>query len=90
MYISVAEAHNRLSKLLKNLEEGPITITKRDKPVGVLIDPDEYARLQQVQAYLQLVNLSKSLQNSGITAVELASASREELEGKEQAGSPWS
>ena len=86
MYISVAEAHNRLSKLLNKLEDGPITITKRDKPVGVLIDPDEYARLRQVQAYLQLVNLSKSLKNSGITAVELASASREELEDEEEAG----
>lgn len=80
MYISIADTHNRLSKLLNKLDEGPITITKRNQPVAVLMDPDEYARLQRVQAYLQLVSLSKSLQNSGTTAVELTSAAREELE----------
>lgn len=80
MYISIAETHNRLSKLLKKLDEGPVTITKRGQPVGVLMAPDEYERLQRVQAYLHLVHLSKSLQESGETAVELMTASRDELE----------
>lgn len=82
MQISIAEAHNRLSKLLKEVDDGPITITNRGQPVGVLMAPDEYERLQQVQAYLQLVNLSKTLQGRGETAVDLAAVSREELEGR--------
>lgn len=82
MQITIAEAHNRLSKLLKEVEDGPITITNRGQPVGVLMAPEEYQRLQRVQAYLQLVNLSKTLQGSGETAVDLAAASREELEGR--------
>ena len=82
MQISIAAAHNRLSKLLKEVEDGPITITNRGQPVGVLMAPEEYQRLQRVQAYLQLVNLSKTLQGSGETAVDLAAASREELEGR--------
>jgi prevent-host-death family protein len=80
MYISIAETHNRLSKLLQKLNDGPITITKRGQPVGVLMAPDEYERLQRVQAYLHLVHLSKTLQGSGETAVALLDASRNELE----------
>ena len=39
MDISIAEAHNRLSWLLKQVNKGPIHITRRGKTVGVLIDP---------------------------------------------------
>ena len=35
MYISVAEAHNRLSRWLKKVQDEPITITRRGKPIGV-------------------------------------------------------
>lgn len=80
MQVSIAETHNRLSKLLKEVDNGPITITKRGQPVGVLMSPEAYEQVQRVQAYLQLVNLSKVLQESGETAVSLAAASREELE----------
>jgi prevent-host-death family protein len=80
MYISIAEAHNRLSRWLNKVEDGPITITRRGKPVGVIISPEEYERLRRVQAYLQMLRLSQSLRDSGVTADELLQASREELE----------
>ncbi len=80
MFISVAEAHNRLSRWLKKVQDGPITITKRGKPVGVIISPEEYERLRQVRAYLQMIHLSRSLHESGATADKLFQASREELE----------
>ncbi len=80
MHMSIAETHNRLSQLIKKLDKGPITITKRGQPVGILMAPDEYAQLQRVQAYLQLLRLSKSLHHSGITARELFESSRQELE----------
>ncbi len=82
MYISVAEAHNRLSRWLNRVQDGPITITRRGKPVGVIISPGEYERLRRVQAYLQMLRLSQSLRESGLTADELFQASREELEGR--------
>ena len=80
MDISIAEAHNRLSQYLKLLCEGPITITRRGKAVGVLITPEEYERLRQVQAYLQMVSLSRVLHESGVSASDLYQASRGELE----------
>jgi prevent-host-death family protein len=80
MDISIAEAHNRLSSLLKQVEKGPIHITRRGKTVGVIISPDEYENLRQVRAYLQMVNLSRELYDSGVSAAELYQASRQELE----------
>ena len=80
MHISVSEAHNRLSRWLEKIGDEPITITRRGKPVGVIISPQEYERLSRVKAYLQMLRLSRSLSESGVTAGELFDASREELE----------
>jgi prevent-host-death family protein len=71
MLVSFADVHNRLSYWLEKVSEGPVTITRRGKPVGVLVSPEEYERLRQVQAYLEILRLSRSLQDSGSTADEL-------------------
>ena len=82
MLVSITEVHNRLSYWLKRVPEQAVTITRRGKPVGVLVSPEEYERLRQVQAYLQMLRLSHSLQESDVTADELFDASREELEAR--------
>ena len=48
--------------------------------MGVIVSPQEYERLSQVKAYLQMLRLSRSLSESGVTAEELSDASRKELE----------
>jgi prevent-host-death family protein len=78
MHISVSEAHNCLSRWLEKIGDEPIT--RRGKPVGVIISLQEYERLSRVKAYLQMLRLSRSLSESGVTAGELFDASREELE----------
>jgi len=83
MLVSIAEVHNRLSYWLKKIPEGPVTITRRGKPVGVLVSPEEYERLRQVQAYLEMLRLSRSLQVSDVTADVLFQTSREELEARQ-------
>jgi prevent-host-death family protein len=80
MFVPITQVHNRLSYWLKKVPERPVTITRRGKPVGVLVSPEEYERLRQVQAYLEMLRLSDSLQDSDVTADELFEASREELE----------
>ncbi len=80
MEVSITEAHNRLAHWLDTTLERPITITRRGKPVGVLVSPEEYARLRQVQAYLEMLRLSQSLLDSKVTAQELFRISRAELE----------
>lgn len=45
---SIAEAKDRLSKLVHNVERGGmIEITRRGKPVAVLLSASDYARLRQ-------------------------------------------
>ena len=65
------------------VEKGnPVRITRRGKPVGVIIDPEEYERLRQVQAYLEMVSLSRTLRETDLTAGELYRLGRDELEGR--------
>jgi prevent-host-death family protein len=80
MRVSASEAHNRPSYLLKRACEQPVTITRRGEPVGVLVSPEEYERLRRVQAYLEMLQLSRSLQDSDVTANSLFQTSRGELE----------
>jgi len=80
--VPIAEAHNRLSALLKKVQKSPVTLTRRGKPVGVLISPEEYERLRQFEAYSRVVKISRALRESGVSAADLYRTSRDELEGK--------
>jgi prevent-host-death family protein len=80
--IPIAQAHNRLSSLLKKVQKSPILLTRRGKAVGVLISPEEYERLRQYEAYNNVLQLSQTLRESGIRASELYRASRHELEDR--------
>ena len=81
--IPIAEAHNRLSSLLKKVQKDPITLTRRGKAVGVLISPEEYERLRKFEAYNNMIRLSETLRESGVNASELYRISRDELEGRQ-------
>jgi hypothetical protein len=48
--------------------------------VGIIIDPDEYDRLRQVQAYLEMVSLAHTLRETNLTANRLYAFERDELE----------
>ena len=61
MRIPAAEARRDLSRLLRQVKEGPIAITRRGKPVGVLITPEEYRELRRAWAYLKTLRLSQDL-----------------------------
>jgi prevent-host-death family protein len=80
--VPIAEAHNRLSALLKKVQKGPIMLTRRGKPVGVILSPEEYDRLRQFEALSHVLQLSRSLRESGVSAADLYRTSRDELEGR--------
>lgn len=45
--ISIAEARNRLPALVHSVEEGPaVRLTRRGKPVAMLVSLEEYERLR--------------------------------------------
>jgi prevent-host-death family protein len=81
--VSIADAHNRLSALLKTVQKSPVRLTSRGKPVGVLLSFEEYEHLRRAEALSQVIEISHSLRESGISASELYQASRRELEGDE-------
>jgi prevent-host-death family protein len=81
--IPIAQAHNRLSALLKKVSKEPILLTRRGKAVGVIISPEEYEHLRQFEAYNNVVRISQSLRERGVSAAELVQAARHELEGEE-------
>jgi prevent-host-death family protein len=80
--VPIAQAHNRLSSLLKKIQKSPILLTRRGKAVGVLISPEEYERLHQFEAYNSVLRLSQTLRDSGVSASELYRTSRDELEDR--------
>ena len=46
--MSIANAKNHLTRLIHEVERGePVHITRRGKPVAVLLSEDEYARFRQ-------------------------------------------
>ena len=56
--ISIAEAKNQLTRLIRAAENGkPVHITRRGKPVAVLLSEDEYARLLQGRKHDNFWNL---------------------------------
>ncbi|HEY77160.1 MAG TPA: type II toxin-antitoxin system Phd/YefM family antitoxin [Thermoflexia bacterium] len=65
------------------LKEGPIVITRRGKPAGVLIAPEQYEELRRTQACLRVLDIARSLQGSGLSAADLFRTSRELLERQE-------
>jgi len=79
--VPIAEAHNRLSSLLKKVQKSPILLTRRGKAVGVILSPEEYEQLRRVKAYLQLLTVSREV-GEGASADEIYRASREELEAR--------
>ena len=79
MEISIAEAHNHLSALLREVEHGPVLIHKRGKIAGVLISAEAYERLRKLEAYIQLLEVSRQVRE-GAGAGEIYRASRQELE----------
>lgn len=84
MKVSVAEARNTLPKLLHEVEEDEIIVTRRKKPVAVIIPFKAYQRIQRIEGYLTLMKLSEELKDIGMTATQAFEASRKELEER-----PW-
>ncbi|MCW5878586.1 MAG: type II toxin-antitoxin system Phd/YefM family antitoxin [Anaerolineales bacterium] len=78
--VPLAEARRRFSALLSKLGEEPIMLTRRGKPVAVLLSLEEYERLRRLEAYDQFEALSQTLRESGSSARELHRSSRNELD----------
>jgi len=79
--ISLAEAKDKLSELIREVEAGAqVIITKRHKPAARLVSEETYQRLQRASAVAEVRSMRNSLRRSGLTTRDLHEASRRELE----------
>ncbi len=47
--VGVAELRDQTAEVLKQLKKYKIILTRRNKPVGVLIDYDEYEKISRIE-----------------------------------------
>ncbi|MEK6693533.1 MAG: type II toxin-antitoxin system prevent-host-death family antitoxin [Nitrospirota bacterium] len=46
--IGIAELRTKAADVLKEIKKHRVILTKRNKPVGIIIDYDEYEKIEQV------------------------------------------
>ncbi len=46
--IGIAELRNKMSEVMKKIKKHRVILTKRNKPLGVIIDYDEYEHMQKM------------------------------------------
>jgi len=82
--VSVAKGKKHFSHLLKKAseEKEEITITKRGKPVAVLVPYEEYKKNQRLNAYQKIKEARKHFSRAGIKAEDTYKLSKKQLEEK--------
>lgn len=82
--VAVAEGKKSFTQLLKEAEKERtvILIFRRGRFAGAILPPDEYERLERLEAYFEALQLSKQLARLPVSAAELARQARQELEDR--------
>ena len=79
--VSMTEAKNRLTQLVREAEAGAsVTITRDDRPVAVLVSRATYESVMRQLVAIRLRRLRDSLAGSGLDAMEVFEESRRQLE----------
>ena len=81
--VNVVEAKNKLTQLLRRVEQGTdVIITKNGEPTAMIILMKAYDRLRRQAAANCLRELRDELADSGLNAQEIHQESRRQLEGR--------
>jgi prevent-host-death family protein len=82
--ISIAEGKKRFSSLVGDAleEKKEFVITKRGKPVAVIIPYDEYKQSKRLEGYKKILDAREAFLKSGVSADEVFKESRKQLEKK--------
>ncbi|MFW6129256.1 MAG: type II toxin-antitoxin system Phd/YefM family antitoxin [Candidatus Aminicenantaceae bacterium] len=80
--VNVAEGKKHFSQLLNKTAEKneEITITKRGKPVAVLVSYKEYKKIKRLDAYRKIKESRKHFSRAGVSAEEAHKQSKKQLE----------
>ncbi len=82
--VSIAEGKKGFSRLIQGAvdKREKVIITKRQKPVAVIIPYEEYQRSMKLEGYKQIMEVRETFLKSGLTAAEVYKASKKQLEDR--------
>jgi prevent-host-death family protein len=80
--VSVAEGKRDFSRLIKEAAERKedIVVTKRGKPMAVIVPYGEYQHSRKVEAHQKILESRAAFVKAGVSAADVYEESREELE----------
>lgn len=80
--VSVAEGKKGFSRLIQDAldKKGEIVVTKRGKPVAVILPYEEYQQSKRIEGYRKISKAREVLLETGISADEVFKESRSQLE----------
>ncbi len=83
--VTIAEGKRDFSRLIKEAAEKneDIVVTKRGKPMAVIVSYDEYRHSRKVEAHQKILESRAAFIKTGVSADEVYRESREELERRE-------
>ncbi len=82
---SIAEGKKGFSRLIQDAAEKgeSAVITRRGKPVAVIVPYDEYQQAARLEGYQQIMESRKAYREAGVQAGETYRESRRQLEEEE-------
>lgn len=82
--VSVAEGKRGFSRLIQDTLEkkGEVVVTKRGKPVVVILPYEEYQQFKRVEGYRKISKAREVFLETGISANDVFEESRNQLEKK--------
>lgn len=83
--VSIAEGRKRFSSLIQDALEGKeeFIVTKRGKPVAVIVPYDEYKHSKRLKGYKKIMDAREAFLKSGVSANEVFKESKKQLEKKD-------
>lgn len=80
--VTIAEGKRDFSRLIKEAAERKedIVVTKRGKPMAVIVPYGEYKHSKKVEAYQKILESRAAFVKAGVSASEVYRESRKELE----------
>ena len=80
--VSIAEGKKGFSRLIQGAVEkkGKIIVTKRRKPVAVIIPYDDYQRSMRFEGYKKIMEAREAFLRTGVKAKDVYKESKKQLE----------
>ncbi|MGC9063718.1 MAG: hypothetical protein ACP5JL_03465 [bacterium] len=84
--VSIAKGKQNFNRILREIGKGPVLVfnEKEKKIAGVIISNEDFKEYTLLKAYSKALKLSEELSVLDITASELSTISRQELEKKDE------